>query len=118
MISIPPSTGWVERAYSVLEIICQKLRNRINVSSLGDLFFLAILKLPVKDTFCYKKRDATAHEKLDDSCQVISYLQHVLLYIHEKKEKVLQRSRWFFLLIAFSVILSVSTFTNKLDLNQ
>ena len=27
MISIPPNTGWVERAYSVLEITCQKLRN-------------------------------------------------------------------------------------------
>ena len=28
MISIPPNSGWVERAYSYLEQICQKKRNR------------------------------------------------------------------------------------------
>ena len=37
-----------------------------------------------------QKRVATAHGKLDDPCQVISYLQHVLLYVYEKKGKVLQ----------------------------
>ena len=114
MISIPPSTGWVERAYSVLEIICQKLRNRINVSSLGDLFFLAILKLPVKDTFCYKKRDATAHENVK---LFLIYNMFFCIYM-KKKRKCYNDQDGFFLLIAFSVILSVSTFTNKLDLNQ
>ena len=24
MMSIPPNTGWIERSYSLLEIICQK----------------------------------------------------------------------------------------------
>ena len=34
MIAIPPYSGWVERAYSKLEQICQKRRNRMSVDHL------------------------------------------------------------------------------------
>ena len=53
MFSIPPNTGWVERAYSILEIICQKQRNRMAVEKLEELFFQGELKLFVKDAFGY-----------------------------------------------------------------
>ena len=53
MFSIPPNTGWVERAYSILEMICQKRRNRMAVGTLKELFFLRVLILSVKDAFGY-----------------------------------------------------------------
>ena len=55
MISVPPNSGYVERAYSYLEQVCQKKRNRIDISNLRELFFLAVLKLPVKDSYSYSK---------------------------------------------------------------
>ena len=55
LLSIPPNTGWVERSYSKLEKICEKRRNRLLPDSLVDLYFLAVLDLPVKDTFSYGK---------------------------------------------------------------
>ena len=55
MISIPPNTGWVERAYSLLELICQKRRNQLAIESLMSLFFLSVLKLPIRDAFSYNK---------------------------------------------------------------
>ena len=53
MFSVPPNSGWVERAYSSLEMVCQKRQNRLSVENLRELFFLAILKLPVKDCLNY-----------------------------------------------------------------
>ena len=41
MLSIPPSTGWIEHAYSVLENICQKRWNRLEVGSLKHQFFFS-----------------------------------------------------------------------------
>ena len=56
MISIPPNSGWVERAYSYLERICQKQRNRMTIEKpLKELFFLAVLKLKTKDSHGYSK---------------------------------------------------------------
>ena len=55
MFSIPPNTGWIERAYSILELICQKRRNLLKVDTMRDLFFLAVLKLDPKDCFSYKE---------------------------------------------------------------
>ena len=55
MFSIPPNTGWVERAYSLLELICQKRRNQVSDGTLKELFFLAVLKLQPKDCFSYDK---------------------------------------------------------------
>ena len=42
-----------ERAYSILEMICQKQRNRMAVETLKELFFLEVLKLSVKDALRY-----------------------------------------------------------------
>ena len=53
MFSIPPNTGWVERAYSILEMICQMRKNRMAVGTLKELLFLGVLKLFVEDTFGY-----------------------------------------------------------------
>ena len=54
MFSIPPNTGWVEQAYSILEMICQKRRNRMAVGTLKELLFLGVPKLSVKDAFGYE----------------------------------------------------------------
>ena len=55
VLSIPVNTGWVERAYSTLEMICAKRRNRLDMEHLKHEFFLAILKIPVKDAFSYNE---------------------------------------------------------------
>ena len=57
MFSIPVNTGWVERAYSTLEMICQKRHNNLDIPKqhLKYIFFLAILKLPVQDAFSYEQ---------------------------------------------------------------
>ena len=53
----------------------------ISLPSCSHLFnFGSPLPLPFECSKL-KKRDATAHEKLDDPCQVISYLQHSSVYI-------------------------------------
>ena len=51
--SVPPNSGWVERAYISLGMVCQKRRNRLSVENLRELSFLAILKFPVKDCLNY-----------------------------------------------------------------
>ena len=43
MISIPPSIGWVERAYSYLDQVWQMKRNRLDVDNLKELLFLTVL---------------------------------------------------------------------------
>ena len=53
MISIPANTGWIKRAYSILELICQQRRNRLGIDNIKKLFFLGVLKLKVKDGFVY-----------------------------------------------------------------
>lgn len=56
MLSVPPNSGWVERAYSYLERICQKQRNRMSIEKpLKELFFLALLNLKTKDSYGYRK---------------------------------------------------------------
>ena len=69
MISIPPNTSWIEGGYNILELICQKRRNQLNVNLMETLFFLAILKLPVIDAFSYSN-------KVDSICHI-----WVILYI-------------------------------------
>ena len=41
--------------YDHSKLLCQKRRNWLEVTSLKDLFFLAILKLNVKDSLGYLK---------------------------------------------------------------
>ena len=55
MFSIPVNTGWVERGYSTLEMICQKRRNQLKVSHLKNQFFMSILRRPVRDAFSYEE---------------------------------------------------------------
>ena len=55
MMSIPPNTGWFECSYSLLEIICQKRTNQMALETMRNLFFLTMLKLPVRDCFSYDK---------------------------------------------------------------
>ena len=69
MISIPPNTSWIEGGNNILELICQKRRNQLNVNLMETLFFLAILKLPVIDAFSYSN-------KVDSICHI-----WVILYI-------------------------------------
>ena len=55
MMDVPPNSAWVERAYSKLEQLCQKRRNRLDIDGhLRDQFFLALLKLPVKNCMEYE----------------------------------------------------------------
>ena len=49
MISIPPNTGWVERAYSKLEMICTSRRNKLLTSNIRNEFFLNVLELPMRE---------------------------------------------------------------------
>lgn len=50
-LSIAPNTGWVERSYSHLTLICSKQRNRMLTSTMEVLYLLKQLNIPVKDTY-------------------------------------------------------------------
>ena len=62
MFSIPANTGWMERVYSILENICQKKRNQLAISTMNSMFFLAVLKLPVKESLEYKDEIKTLNK--------------------------------------------------------
>ena len=62
MFRIPANTGWVERAYSILENMCQKRRSQLAISTMSSLFFLAVLKLPVKESLEYKDKIKTLNK--------------------------------------------------------
>ena len=49
MLSIPPNTGWIERAYSKLQLICTARRNKLLVDNIRHEFFLNVLELPVRE---------------------------------------------------------------------
>ena len=55
MIATPVNTGWVERAYSTLEQLCPKRRNRLDPLHLKHQFFMSTLKLPIRDAFSYSQ---------------------------------------------------------------
>ena len=54
MLVIPPNSGWVERAYSILEQICQKRRNALKVEHMRDMLLLSVLRLSPKKCMDYK----------------------------------------------------------------
>lgn len=64
MISVPPNSGYVERAYSYLERVCEKRRNRTKVENLKELFFLAVLKLKEKKCLEYTTEIGLLSHKL------------------------------------------------------
>ena len=43
MIAIPVNTGWFERAYSKLDMICTKRRNKLLVDNISYEIFLNVL---------------------------------------------------------------------------
>ena len=51
MMAVPVNTGWVERSYSHLEMICEKRRNQMKVERMEVLMFLSVLQKnhPVMD---------------------------------------------------------------------
>ena len=55
LIATPANTSPVEQGYTLLEIICEKRRNRLNVENVVALFILANLKLNIKDQMEYEK---------------------------------------------------------------
>ena len=48
MLSIPPNTAWIERAYSKLQIICNVRRGNLAIPNIRAEFFMNVLMLPVK----------------------------------------------------------------------
>ena len=48
MISIPPNTAWIERAYSKLQIICNVQWGNLLISNIHAEFFMNVLELPVR----------------------------------------------------------------------
>ena len=53
MIAIPVNKGWIKRAYSKLEIICTKRRNKLLVDNIRNEFFLNVFSLPQRSTTEY-----------------------------------------------------------------
>ena len=52
MMSIPANTGWIERAYSKLQLICVARRNHL-IENIRHEFFLNVLQLSVRSTTEY-----------------------------------------------------------------
>ena len=46
MIAIPVNTGWIERVYSKLEIICTKRRSKLLVDNIRNELFLSVHSFP------------------------------------------------------------------------
>ena len=61
MISIPPNTGCIKTAYSYLELICAKRRNKMSISTMATMLFLSVLKQPVRDLSDYEKEIKRMH---------------------------------------------------------
>ena len=54
MMSIPPNTPRIERAYSKLQLICTA-RNHLEIANIRHEFFLNVLQLPVRSTRDYEE---------------------------------------------------------------
>ena len=54
-ISIAPNSVWVERAYSYLEMVCQKRREDGHWKSKA-FNFLVVLRIPVKECLQYDNK--------------------------------------------------------------
>ena len=62
MIAIPVNTGWIERAYSKLEMICTQRRNKLLVDIIRNEFFLNVLSFPQHSTTEYTEEIKVASE--------------------------------------------------------
>ena len=63
LFSIPANTGWIERAYSILEMISVKRRNRVDVGHICREFFLHVLNTKVRTNKRYEEEIKLAAEK-------------------------------------------------------
>ena len=63
MIAIPVNTGWIERAYSRLEMICSKRRNKLLVDNIRTEFFLNVLSFPQRSTTEFTEEIKVAAER-------------------------------------------------------
>ena len=62
MIAIPVNTGWIEQAYSKLEMICTKRRNKLLVDNIRNEIFLNVLLFPQRFTTEYTEEIKVAAE--------------------------------------------------------
>ena len=62
MIAIPVNTGWIEQAYSKLEMICTKRRNKLLVDNIRNKIFLNVLLFPQRFTTEYTEEIKVAAE--------------------------------------------------------
>ena len=65
--------------YSTLKNICQKTKSRMAVESLNQLF-LALFKLPVRDSFCYYK-EIRSCLKIKPSLEEKIYVSRIYAYL-------------------------------------
>ena len=62
MIAIPVNTGWIKQAYSKLEMICTKRRNKLLVDNIRNEFFLNVFSFPQRSTTEYNEEIKVAAE--------------------------------------------------------
>ena len=63
MLSIPPNTGWIERAYSKLQMICTTRRSCLSIENMHHEFVLNVLGLPVRECCGYDEEIELAPKK-------------------------------------------------------
>ena len=54
MLSVPANTSWIERGFSMLEMICSKRRNKLGVNNIAALFLTKVLGIPAKSVQEYE----------------------------------------------------------------
>ena len=55
-LSIATNTGWIERSYSRLQLICTKQRNKMKMTTMEVLYLLKELNLPMKESYVEELR--------------------------------------------------------------
>ena len=48
LLATAANTGYLERSYSILEMICDKRRNSMSIDTIQTLYLLGVLQIPVK----------------------------------------------------------------------
>ena len=51
LLSIPANTGWIERNFTKLNIICEPRRNHLEIANIEALYLLSVLNVPLKDSY-------------------------------------------------------------------
>ena len=61
-VAIPVNAGWIQQAYSKLEMICIKRRNKLLVDNIRNEFFVNVLSFPQCSTTEYTEEIKVAAE--------------------------------------------------------